>query len=177
MVSYNCKRCGKIFGHKVDYTRHINRKNPCKSNNESDNKITQIESQKNQKESKINPEESQNDIKKCENNEHKQKIYKCNYCNKILSTNSNYNRHISKFCKIKKQQHNDKENLLHKLLDEMKKQNQQMTEMKEEISKLKSENKKYVQNNNIATQNNISKQQNIQINNNNIKLLASERKI
>ncbi len=30
MVSYKCDRCNKIFTHKNDYRRHINRKNPCK---------------------------------------------------------------------------------------------------------------------------------------------------
>jgi hypothetical protein len=29
MVTYNCDRCKKSFDHKNDYTKHINRKNPC----------------------------------------------------------------------------------------------------------------------------------------------------
>jgi uncharacterized C2H2 Zn-finger protein len=31
MVSYKCEKCGKMYSHKSEYVRHINRKNPCKS--------------------------------------------------------------------------------------------------------------------------------------------------
>ena len=29
MVEYNCEKCGKVFNKKGNYTKHINRKNPC----------------------------------------------------------------------------------------------------------------------------------------------------
>ncbi len=31
MVMYKCDRCDKLFNHKGDYTRHINRKNHVKT--------------------------------------------------------------------------------------------------------------------------------------------------
>ena len=141
-------------------------------------------------ESKKNPIESEN-ISNNENN--KIKKYLCQYCNSNFSTNSNMNKHIN-ICKTKKQQDNQKEDLLQKLIKEMAEIKEEIKKKDEEIrkvailenklQKLKSENKKNIQkigkqqNNNITTHNtNINKQQNIQINNNNIKLLASERKI
>jgi hypothetical protein len=111
-----------------------------------------------------------------QDNEKKNKIkYICIYCNVIFSTNSNMNKHV-KIYKVKKQQDNDKEDLLQKLIEEMKKQSEKMDKMNEiikqnneEISKLKTENIRYVQNNNT----NIAKQLNQQnIINGNINLLA-----
>ena len=29
MVQYKCNTCGKIYHHKNDYNKHLNRKNPC----------------------------------------------------------------------------------------------------------------------------------------------------
>ena len=30
MVSYKCRRCGKLFEHRGDYKRHTTRRYPCK---------------------------------------------------------------------------------------------------------------------------------------------------
>jgi hypothetical protein len=30
MVSYTCKKCNRVYNHKSNYTRHCNKKNPCK---------------------------------------------------------------------------------------------------------------------------------------------------
>lgn len=49
MVKYTCEKCNKIYTRKTDYTRHINRKNPCDEkvgdikNNKYDNLIKKIE--------------------------------------------------------------------------------------------------------------------------------------
>jgi hypothetical protein len=182
MVSYKCDRCGKSYDHKSEYVRHINRKNPCRSDQFDDQKvINKIQN---------NTQEIQ---KETQEGKKMKKDWICTYCNKKFTTNSSYNRHMLKFCKVKKQQDNAKEDLLQKLIKqmevqneelkkEMRKQNVKMDEMvqiikqnKEEISQLKSENKKYVQK--IGSQHNNSTnidQQNIQINNNhnNIKQLA-----
>jgi len=37
MVEYSCNKCGKIFNHKANYTRHINRKNSCEETNDQSN--------------------------------------------------------------------------------------------------------------------------------------------
>ncbi len=29
MVNYQCDKCNKIFNQKIDFDRHIKRKNPC----------------------------------------------------------------------------------------------------------------------------------------------------
>src|SRR6187551_1375812 len=103
MVTYNCEKCNKIFNHKSDYIRHINRKTPCKSDKEDENnelKLNPIESKLNPIESKINPIESKN----TSNNENtKIKRHLCIYCNSSFSTNSNMSKHI-KICKTKKRQ-------------------------------------------------------------------------
>jgi len=51
MVTYNCEKCNKIFNHKSDYIRHINRKTPCKSDKEDENNELKL----NPIESKLNP--------------------------------------------------------------------------------------------------------------------------
>ena len=113
MVSYKCYRCGKIYGHKSEYTRHINRKNPCKSNNllnnvQNEQKYTQNE---------------QNELQNCD----KKANNKCLFCNKMFTTNSSRIRHQSKFCKIKRQQDQEKEDLMAQLIKE-KEQNKRFEE-------------------------------------------------
>jgi len=174
MVSYNCNRCGKIFSHKVDYTRHINRKFPCKSDEDNKNELSKITTNLPHKTTLLTQSSTQNMSEKVIPQQKNKLI--CNYCQKEFSRADSLNRHISKFCKVKKNQDNEKEDLLQKLLEEMKKQNEKMDEMKSEIIKLKSENKKYVQKIGNQTNNNtkIDKQLNQQniVNNNHIKLLA-----
>jgi hypothetical protein len=179
MVAYRCDGCGKKFDHKSDYTKHIKRKNPCKSgkvdNNDEDIKCTK-DTREIHKDTQIGKKNVKND-------------WKCTYCKKSFTTNSSYNRHMSKFCKVKREQDNAKEDLLQKLIEQMNKQNEHMNKQNEQmnkqnakidqmaeiISKLKSENTKYTQKIGVQNNNNtnIGKQQNnnIQINNN-IKLLA-----
>lgn len=41
MVEYKCERCNKIFKLKIDFTRHIERKNPCKIPTQTNPKQTQ----------------------------------------------------------------------------------------------------------------------------------------
>jgi len=173
MIEYKCTRCGKLFNKKSNYDCHINRKYPCKSNQLNKSDGIQNESKRIQNESKG----IQNELK---NGTIGSKKYKCLYCNINYSTNSNMNKHMKK-CKIKIEQDNQKENLLQKLIDEMKKQNKEIAEMKEEIKKkdnhvanLEMELRKLKsKSNQVQNITNIDKQinqQNIQVNN--IKLLA-----
>ena len=45
VVVYKCNKCNKIYGHKNDFQKHKNRKNPC--NTELINNIDTIDSHKN----------------------------------------------------------------------------------------------------------------------------------
>ncbi len=82
MPIYTCERCKKEFKQKSNFMYHKNRKIPCKELTEGDT---------------LTNTESQNDYlnfdNECVENE-------CEYCKKVLSTTSNYNRHI-KNCKFK----------------------------------------------------------------------------
>jgi hypothetical protein len=185
MVTYKCNLCGKTFNHKSDYIKHTKRKNPCKSGKE--HKIIEKKDPPNSTEIHQTPPISPKIIGKTkgkDNNEPMQNNssskHKCNFCQKIFSRSDSLNRHLSGRCKVKKQQDNEKESLLQRLVQQMERQNEEMVKMKEIINKLETENSKCTQKtevqqnntNNINTQNNIEKQQNnIQINNN-IKLLA-----
>ena len=120
MVEYKCKQCNKIYYNKYDYNRHLNRKNPCKSNQEIDTKIYQniptvpISYQNLPNNTKINnnlPENINIPKEICKN--------QCQHCKKNFSQISSLNRHIKDRCKVLNQQDNEKENLLQKLVEQM----------------------------------------------------------
>ena len=71
------------------------------------------------------------------------KKHKCNYCSKILSTNSNLHKHIDKWCKIKKQQDDQKEKIFQQLLSKMEEIEQQNKELKNEIKNTTMNNKNF----------------------------------
>jgi hypothetical protein len=177
MVSYKCDRCCKLFKQKIDYTRHINRKIPCKSGEEGNNNIA-----KNPVEPAKHPAESAKNLIPATlldaNTSTVSKKNVCNYCNRMFTRSDSLNKHLAGRCKVKKQQDSQKEDLLQKLVKEMSEMKEIIKQNNEKINKLETENSKYAQkisgqqNNIINTQNNIDKQQNnIQINNS-IKLLA-----
>ena len=119
MVYYECQRCGYNTTLKGNIKHHLNRKNVCEPilsdisiydmKNIYDlnlNKKNPNESILNPNESKINPYESKNELNK----------FKCDYCCKFYSTNSNLHKHL-KICKEKKKS-NDKNKI--KLLEKEK---------------------------------------------------------
>lgn len=67
---YKCNRCNKLFDHKGDYNKHINRKIPCKKFPEFPGKLVP----------KVRAD------------------FQCPKCYTSLSSKSNLNRHITGFC-------------------------------------------------------------------------------
>jgi len=140
---YKCKICDKEFKQKSNYTDHLNRLKPCI-------KITEESSKKPQNTSIL----LKNNSKTLKNI--------CHYCGYGTERRDNYNRHLLS-CKVKKQDIQEKEEILNKLLstiDEQKEQNNKLVstieELNKRIDKLENEKKiKHTQNNkNIKHQNN-----------------------
>ena len=77
MTNYKCNRCNKLYSHKGDYTKHLNRKIPCKT---------------------ISPIIVSNLVQDSPN---QNKKFKCSKCSKTFANKSNLNRHTSRSCKAK----------------------------------------------------------------------------
>ena len=196
MVNYTCPRCGFNTKNKSKYISHLRRKFICKNKVTDDNlqneyfkynivdkiskinngsKMTQNDSKKKsfgsemtQIDSKIiliDSEITQNDS---------QKKYECKYCNKLFSKSSNLTRHL-KTCKEKKQNEEEKGNLL-SLIELL---NQQLEEQRECMKEQLERRDKQIEEQNLQIKELIKKsginigtqniQQNIQ---QNIKILA-----
>ena len=172
MVNYKCPRCGFNTNIKTKYIQHLKRKFICEptisenslreeyikynlSNKIINNEIPQNKSKMNPSESKMNPNES-----KMNPNESKNE-YKCKFCEKLYTTNSNLNKHL-KICKEKAKDEEEKSNLLNlvnMLNEQLEKRDKQIDEQNKQITELIK--KAGIQNSNITN--------NIQ---NNIKILA-----
>jgi hypothetical protein len=134
MVLYVCNNCNKEFSQKVDHVRHLNRKNPCKKTNFSnESQMNHYESQMNHYESQMNHYESPKI--------NTQKEYMCTYCNKVFPTNSNMCRHIKSYCKVKKQDDTNKETIYQQLLNEHLNIKNELIEIKNKLSTNKTTNK------------------------------------
>ena len=108
MVLYCCYRCGYSVKNRTHFFKHLNRKNSCKpvQANISIIKVRQLydcatdvvtpnESAVTPNESAVTPNESAvtpNDSKN---------LYKCKYCDKCVSKNSNLHRHYKRCKKLK----------------------------------------------------------------------------
>ena len=179
IVNYECMRCGNKRHIKTIMIRHLNRKRLCKlkkyniniqkfkqdllDGKEMDSLRLEIENTQN--ESKMNPNESKISQNESKMNPNKskiyKKIYKCSYCEKNYSSNSNLNKHL-KSCREKKKSDDAKKsmdelvNILNQQLKEVRKELENKNKQIDELIK-----KAGIQNSTIT--------QNIQ---NNIKLLA-----
>ena len=103
-TSYTCNRCNKIYNHKSDYVRHINRKNPCPIYSEKNILCPPITNDRIGEFAPITQHiihdnrESQNDIivddLKRPYNLPVSVIHQCPECNQIFSTLANLGLHI-----------------------------------------------------------------------------------
>jgi len=129
MVNYICQRCNYKTTLKSNFRRHILRKKICKPiladvsilyikniynmvvstenkrDNLNDSQKTHKDSQKTHKDSQKTHKDSQIIPKKSEITSINLLNISCNYCNKIFTRTNNRNRHIKKYCKIKKQKY------------------------------------------------------------------------
>ena len=103
---YICKRCGYETSRKLNFKRHINRKNPCEekiqqpvfeeSEEESDHDEYRQKPPNSAKIEKITAKNRQippNSAKK----------FECEYCEKQFTRNDSLNKHLKNRCKIKKE--------------------------------------------------------------------------
>jgi uncharacterized C2H2 Zn-finger protein len=177
MVEYKCNKCTKIYNHKGDYDRHINKKKPCTlalSNESNLHDSAPVGAQISTKDVDINEKESM-----------------CQYCSKMFTRESSLKRHLSGRCELKTKLEtvklpmfdNNKEEIFMKLLKDVdivklkiaenEKFKKEIQEKDKEIAALKA-NQQGQQIIDKQQINNIDKQQNIdkQIVNNNVKLIA-----
>jgi len=125
MVEYKCDGCNKTYINKYDYTRHINRKNPC---------LKEIV-----KSSQNEPNVSQAEAKiaKIDKNS-----IQCNYCKRVFTLKSSLNKHLQDRCKVKKEDINTKEEIYQTLLKQMKEMEENN---KKQIQIIEENSKKQIQ--------------------------------
>lgn len=100
MTIYECNRCSKKYDHKGDYTRHIERKRPCKA------KIVEaIEDEIIEQVIEEN-EESKDYISTVDDNE----INVCKLCSATFCNKYSLERHMMGRCKVIKQKKSRKIN-------------------------------------------------------------------
>ena len=137
MVKHKCERCLKEFNRKSNYDYHMNKKNTCKTSKDSE-VANENEINKNIHNDTQNihndTQNTENDAEEIEKKSNKNE-WLCNYCKKSFTTNSSYNRHLSKFCKIKKNNDRQKEDLMTKLIREKDEQNKKFAEILAEKDK------------------------------------------
>ncbi len=135
MVVYTCDICLKEFAKKDSFIKHTEKKKkPCKrKNNESAQ--TPHKSAQTPHKSAQTPQKIANSTN--ENNN----IYSCLFCGLVLSRSDILKRHMDKFCKVRKLQNEEKENILEMLIEkdkEKEEQNKRIEELEKTIEKLNS---------------------------------------
>jgi uncharacterized C2H2 Zn-finger protein len=121
MVSYKCNQCNKIFKQKIDYTRHIKRKTPCKTyddNGHNKDKTIAIELKTTEKV----PRATAKELKAITTTTTATEVYKksnreCIHCKKMFARPYNLTVHLAK-CKIKSEKDQEKEDIMTVLIKE-----------------------------------------------------------
>jgi hypothetical protein len=134
---YNCNICGKQFKQKCHYTNHLNRINPCINLTKKihENPLNLHVFPQNQH---VLPTKGDN---------------KCNYCYKKYSRSDVLKNHLL-ICKVRKQEIQEKEDILNKLLEQNSRLVSTIEELNKRIEKLEKEKNPTQNNNNIKNQNN-----------------------
>ena len=159
MVEYKCDKCNKMFNKCSNYKKHINRKFPCKSN----------EDQIMQKQCKTIQNTKFCMQKQCKTILNINNSILCTYCNKIFKHKNNLYKHLKERCKVKKTNEEDKQQIFDKLLKKMEQIEEENKIIMNENKELKQKianigcNKKNIIKNNNNSNNNININNKIQI--------------
>jgi hypothetical protein len=121
MTEFVCGNCNKNFTCKRNLNNHIEKKNDCKQFCVFTAEIRRKPQNCAEKNAKI----IKKDIQQLNNN-------KCNYCNKEFSRHDVLKRHIDIYCKVKKEQKEEKEIIFKQLLYQ-EKQNESIKEQNKEL--------------------------------------------
>jgi len=141
---YKCKICEKEFNKKCHYENHLNRINPCMKKPKKIQEITPNYTELTPKKQEITPKPA----------------HKCNYCLKTYCRANVLKKHLL-ICKVKKQDIEEKEEILNKLLstiDQQKEQINQLIKTNEnlinQMKVCKTQNNKNIKHQNNGTINN-----------------------
>jgi hypothetical protein len=164
MVNYICMKCNKIFKQKGHYLTHVNKKFSCEQ--------TPI--------ILFKPHEKlQKNTENIESNESNEILnLSCQFCRLVFNRKDNLKRHMDKFCKVKKIQYEEKENILLIKDGQNKKQENEIKELKEKYTKLQFDNKNLQKNyKNLQKNYNEIEKSNKELYNNNKNLFKCNKKL
>jgi hypothetical protein len=158
MVQRKCPKCNAVFDRKSNYDFHVNRKTDCSSNNQtieisnnkkysSENISTNLQelaeiSTNLQELAEISTELNNQNIFKFNstNNSNSPSLY-CSYCDKKMSSKYTLLRHVKDYCKVKKQNDEEKEHIFKMLLEKDKQKDMEINELKKQNELFEKQNK------------------------------------
>ena len=136
---YKCNICEKEFKQKCHYENHLNRINPCIKKPKIIQQITPNYTVLTPKKQEITP--------KAEN--------RCNYCLKTYCRANVLKKHLL-ICKVKKQEIEEKEEILNKLLSTIDELNRRIDKLENDKKSNHTQNNKNIKHQNNGTINNIN---------------------
>jgi hypothetical protein len=131
MVNYICEKCGKNFYRKCNYIDHLNKKKPCREIQQILIKPQEIIFTKEEKKININDKIEDKNKDEDEDEDEDEDFNNnlcCGFCGLICNRKDNLKRHIDKFCKVKKIQEQEKENIFKILLAKEEEEKKQLKE-------------------------------------------------